>query len=142
MATKSPLQVVKDSFGDREKLVTELAGMVDDIHSKGDDDLKTCLSHLSNKKLLRMYRIEQKVRENYGDRAKLVAHIVEARAKAGLTADENFTTALAGYSKGRLLDLARQDYGSRKAKQTPEQRMKLKRGRKQRERAASKLASS
>jgi len=141
MAVKSPLQVVTDSFGGREKLVAELAGMVDDLNGDGGD-LKARLSGLSNKKLLRLYQIEQKVRENYGDRAKLEDHIVEARAKAGLTADDNFRASLASHSKGRLLDLTRQEHGTRAEKQTPEQRLKSKRGRKQRERAQSKLASS
>ena len=47
---KSPLQQVKDSGG-REKLISDLAGMVDDLHGEGADQLKTRLSHLSNKKL-------------------------------------------------------------------------------------------
>ena len=141
MASKSPLQQVKDSGG-REKLVSDLAGMVDDLHGEGSDSLKSRLSGLSNKKLVRLYQIENKVRENFGDRAKLVEHIVAARLEAGLTADENFKNSLASCSKGRLLDMTRQKFGARAAKQTPEQRMKSKRGRKQRERAQSKLAQS
>ena len=141
MASKSPLQQVKDSGG-REKLISDLAGMVDDLHGEGADSLKSRLSGLSNKKLVRLYQIENNVRENYGDRAKLVEHIIAARVQAGLTADDNFKNSLDAYSKGRLLDMTRQKFGPRATKQTAEQKLKSKRGRKQRERAQSKLAQS
>jgi hypothetical protein len=141
MAAKSPLQKVKDNGG-REKLVSDLTGMVDDLRDEGATALTSRLSRLSNKKLIRLYEIENKVREKFGDRAKLVDHIIEVRTTAGLTADENYKNALASYSKGRLLDLTRQNLAARPAKQTAEQKLKSKRGRKQRERAQSKLAQS
>jgi hypothetical protein len=136
----SPLQAVAKSFGDRAKLVDQLAGMVDKLN--GDtttDDVKSRLSGLSNKKLLRLYKVEQTVRERFGDREKLVQHILAARKKAGFTTDENYKAKLAFFSKARLLDLTKQQLPEAPKKQTPEERMKSKRGRKQRERAQSKL---
>ena len=135
----SPLATVKAKFENRSKLVDELAGMVDDLNEDGADGVRSRLAGLSNKKLLRLYKIEQTVRERYGDRDKLVDAILAARKKAGLTADDSYKTKISGYSKGRLLDLTRQKHGEAATKQTAEQRLKSKRGRKQRERALSKI---
>ena len=136
----TPMQVVNNEFGGREKLVDQLSTMVD-RHPEDDsaDATKKRLNGLSNQKLIRLYRVEQKVRERFGDRDALVAHIIGARQKAGHTADDAYRTKLAGYSKARLLDLTRQKLGEKPAKQTPEERLAKKRGRKQRERAQSKL---
>ena len=134
---KTPLQTVKERFESREKLIEQLAGMVDDLHGSGD--LAARLGGLSNQKLLRLYGVEQKVRERFGDRDKLVTHILDARKTAGLTADDDFKNKLEGYSKGRLLDMTRMRHGDRPAKVTPEQKLKSKRGKKQRERALAKI---
>lgn len=136
----TPMQVVKNEFGSREKLVDQLAGMVDRHPDDGSaDDTKKRLMGLSNQKLLRLYQVEQKVRERFGDRDQLVEQIIEARTKAGHTADDDFKAKLATYSKAQLLDMTRQKLGERPAKLTDEQKLAGKRGRKQRERALSKI---
>lgn len=107
----TPVQTVKKSFESREKLVKELVELVDKQH--GDttaDEVKSRLMGLSNRKLLRLYRVEQAVRERFGDRAKLVAHLTDARKRAGLTVDAAFEQALAEASKARLLDMAKEGY--------------------------------
>ena len=138
----NPLAQVKESFESREKLVEQLVGMVDKLHGDTKDEVKARLAGLSNKKLLRLYRVEQTVRERFGDRKKLVEHIIEARQKAGLTADESYRDKLASYSKARLLDLTRQKLGEAPKKWTPEQKLRSKRGKKQRERAQAALGKS
>jgi hypothetical protein len=137
--TASPLALVKEKFGGRSGLVDKLAGMVDDLHDEGADKVRSRLMSLSNAKLLRLYRTEQTVRERFGDRGKLVDHIVSARKTAGLTADDAFRTKLGTFSKGKLLDLARQNHGEAPAKQTPEQKLAAKRGKKARARALAKI---
>lgn len=136
MAT--PLQSVKKSFESRAKLVAELAPMVDKLNGDtSDDQVKSRLMGLSNSKLLRLYKVEQKVRERFGDRAKLIAHLVDARKKAGLTADETYRAKLETFSKARLLDLANQKHGEKPAKLTADQKAKRRRGRKEKAREAS-----
>ncbi len=136
----TPLQTVKKNFGSRADLVAKLSEMVDKQHGdESADQVKSRLSGLSNKKLLRLYQVEQKVRERFGDREKMIAHLVEARAKAGLTADDKYKVTLGTHSKARLLDMTRQKFGERPAKQSPEQRLNSKRGKKQRERAQAKI---
>lgn len=139
----SPLQKVKKNFESRAKLVDQLVGSVDRQHGDtSDDQVRSRLMSLSNQKLLRLYAAEQKVRERFGDKAQLVEHILGARKKAGLTADAIFRAKLEASSKARLLDIAREKHPDAPAKQTPEQRLAKKRGRKERERALSKIKQS
>jgi len=136
----TPMQVVKREFGSREKLVEQLADQVDRHPDDGStDDTKRRLMGLSNQKLLRLYRVEQKVRERFGDREQLVEHLVTTRQKAGHTADDDYRRKLGDCSKARLLDMTRQKLGERPAKQTPEAKLARKRGRKARERALSRI---
>ncbi len=134
----TPVQFVKKTFEGRAKLVDQLAGMVDKQHGDAStEEVKSRLMGLSNKKLIRLYEVEQKVRERFGDRDKLVAHIVAERKKAGLTADDAFRAKLETYSKARLLDLTRMKLGEKPAKKTAAEKAKQKRGRKQKDRAKS-----
>ncbi len=137
----SPLQAVKKNFNTRGELVDKLVSMVDRFHGdSSDDDVRSRLMSLSNKKLLRLYKTEQKVREGFGSRDAVIEAIVAARKKAGLTSDADFVKSLESHSKARLLDMTNANHGERPQKQTPEQRMKSKRGKKQRERAKAKAS--
>jgi hypothetical protein len=134
----SPVQTVKKNFENRAKLVDQLADMVDKQHGDTSrEQVRARLMGLSNTKLLRLYRVEQKVRERFGDRAKLVEHIMTARKNAGMTADDAIRTQLDGFTKARLLDLAAMKHGEKPAKMTAEEKARRRRGRKQKERAAS-----
>ena len=136
----TPLQNVKKNFESRSKLAETLSSMVDQQHGdSGADAVKARMMGLSNKKLLRLYKVEQTVRERFGDRAGLVKHIMDARKAAGVTADDTFRAKLDSYTKARLLDMTRQKHGTPDPKQTPEERLATKRGRKARERAMSKI---
>ena len=138
----SPMQQVKKSFESRAKLVEQLVPMVDRQRGDStDDEVKSRLMGLSNTKLLRLYRSEQAAREKFGDRAKIVAHIVDARKKAGLSHDAKFVGSLERHSKARLLDMTNIKYAPAPKKLTPEERLAKKRGRKERERALSKIAT-
>lgn len=139
---KTPLQIVKEKFGGREKLVGELVGMVEKMHGDDSDaSVKSRLMGLSNQKLIRLYTVEQKVRERFGDKAKMVSHIMDARKKGGLTADATLQAKLETYSKAQLLDMTRMKFAEPAAKLTPEQRMANKRGKKQIARAKAKIGA-
>lgn len=139
---KTPMQTVKDKFGGRADLVGKLVSMVDKQHGDDSDDaVRGRLMGLPNKKLLRLYAVEQKVRERFGDKAKLVQHIVDARKAAGHTADEAYKTKIGTFSKARLLDMTHQKLGTKPAKLTPEQKLANKRGKKQLARAKAKIGA-
>lgn len=119
----TPLQVIKEKFGSRADLAKQLAGMVDKMHGDSSTaQVQARLMGLSNPKLLRLYAVEQTVREQYGSKDKLVAAIVEARTAAGHTSDDAFRTKITEYSKARLLDMTRQKLGDRPEKLSDEQK--------------------
>lgn len=127
----TPLQIVKEKFGSRAELASQLAGMVDRTHGdESESETKSRLMGLSNPKLLRLYRVEQTVREQYGDKEKLVDHIIKTRQDAGHTADEAYRAKIEAFSKARLLDMTREKLGPRPEKLTPEQKQAQKRGKK------------
>ena len=103
---KSPINTVKDKFGDKAKLVealTSLAG--DDLWLKrtnedrgGDRGLK----YVSNAKLLKLHATFTEVKEKFGTRAKLVDEILAAEKR---TKDAGYKTRIEAYPVPRLYDL-------------------------------------
>lgn len=127
----TPLQIVKDKFGSRADLADQLAGMVDKMHGdESKSQVKARLMGCSNPKLLRLYAVEQKVREQFGDKSKLVDAIIEARKTAGLTADDSYRSKITTFSKAKLLDMTRQKHAPKPEKLTAEQKQAKKRGKK------------
>jgi hypothetical protein len=99
MSKQSPLQQVKDKFGDKEKLVEALVGTLERLDGEGDDDFRARLLSVSNKKLLRLHRAQARVTE-LGGKEGLVEKI--AGFKNG---DADYKRKLMGQRITRLLDL-------------------------------------
>lgn len=100
---KSPLAIIKDKFGGKEKLVAELEKLTK------DEDLWVArtnkdkgLAHVSNAKLLKLQATFAAVKEKFGTRAKLIDAICEIEKRAK---DEGFKTRLGGYPVPRLWDM-------------------------------------
>jgi hypothetical protein len=100
---KSPLSAVKDTFGDKAKLVAELEKFTK------DDDLWVSrvnaskgLAHVSNAKLLRLHKTFSAVKEKFGSRAKLIDAIAEVEKRAK---DDGYKTRLGAYPVPRLWDM-------------------------------------
>jgi hypothetical protein len=102
MAT-SPLAALKDKFGEKSKLVTELEKFTKDEDlwvsrlnsSKG-------LEHVSNAKLLRLHATFSAVKEKFGSRAKLIDAIAEIEKR---TKDDGYKSRLGAYPVPRLWDM-------------------------------------
>jgi hypothetical protein len=100
---KSPLTAVKDTFGDKAKLVAELEKL-----TKGDDlwvsrlNASKGLAHVSNAKLLRLHQTFSAVKEKFGTRAKLIDAIAEVEKRAK---DEGYKTRLGAFPVPRLWDM-------------------------------------
>lgn len=100
---KSPLSAVKDTFGDKAKLVAELETFTKDADlwvsrvnaSKG-------LAHVSNAKLLKLHSTFKTVKEKFGTRAKLIEAIAEVEKRAK---DDGYKARLGAYPVPRLWDL-------------------------------------
>jgi hypothetical protein len=103
MSQKSPLAIVNETFGAKDKLVDKLVGLLD----RGDeskDDLRKRLSSAANVKLLHLHSVATVVKERYGSRDALVEKVAKA---LGRSKDKPFVERLAAYSDARLVDLAR-----------------------------------
>lgn len=128
---RTPLETVKEQFGSREELAKQLAAMVDKMHGdESTQQVKSRLMGLSNPRLLRLYRVEQTVREQYGDKSKLIDAIIEKRSGQGHAADETYRAKLESFTKARLLDLTRENLAPKAEKLTEEQKKARKRGKK------------
>jgi hypothetical protein len=103
MSQKSPLAIVNETFGAKDKLVDKLVGLLD----RGDeskDDLRKRLSSAANVKLLHLHDVATTVKEKYGSHDALVAHVAKSLS---CSKDKPFVERLAAYSDARLVDLAR-----------------------------------
>jgi len=99
---KSPILQVKETFGDKKKLVEAVEKFTGEELWLGRTNDKKGLAHVSNAKLLKLHTTFSLVKEKFGTRFKLVDAIValESRAK-----DEGFRTRLLAYPVPRLWDM-------------------------------------
>jgi hypothetical protein len=101
---KTPLQLVKEQFGDKQQLV-------DAVQKLATDDLwidriqpDKGLERVSNAKLLRLHAVLNRVKAEFGSRAGLVSSILELEKRGK---DEGLKARLTGFPLPRLLDLHR-----------------------------------
>jgi hypothetical protein len=102
MAKKTPVQIVRERFGSKEKLVGELVGILERPDGQSDEDFKARLLRVTNSQLLRLHAVETRVREQFGSKEKL-ADAVYGQRRTG-KADKDFRTRLGGLRKAQLLD--------------------------------------
>jgi hypothetical protein len=98
---KSPLEQVKEKFGDKSKLVAairQLSGeelwLTRGKEGKG-------LDHVSNAKLLKLHSTFSLVKEGFGTRAKLVSAVAELEGRGK---DEGYNKRLSAWPVPRLYD--------------------------------------
>lgn len=99
---KTPLALVKESHGDKAKLVAAITKLatadlwLDRVNSEKG------LGRISNAKLLRLQKALEDAKTRFGTRAKLVDAVaaLEKRSK-----DEGYKARLASYPLPRLIDL-------------------------------------
>ncbi len=98
---KTPLQIVKDTFGSKEKLAEKVAGLLEPGEDEDKDAFVGRLKHVANQKLLHLHAVGERFKE-LGGRDKLVAKVAELKGQAK---DSDFIERLKAYSPGRLIDL-------------------------------------
>ena len=97
----SPLQIVKEKFGSKEKLVDKVTELI----AKGKEEkeeLKERLLQSTNKKLLRLYEIGSKVKKEFGSKEKLVDKILLLQSR---TKDIPYRDSLASMPLPKLFDI-------------------------------------
>jgi hypothetical protein len=89
MASKSPLALVKETFGDKAKLVSAVEKLAGQELWLARTNEQKGLAHVSNAKLLRLHATFTEVKEKFGTREKLVDALLELQKRskdAGLRA--------------------------------------------------------
>jgi hypothetical protein len=112
---KTPLQIVKERFGEKPKLIEALAQFTNEDMWVNRLNVDKGLEHVSNAKLLRLFDTFTAVKEKFGTRAKLIASILEIEKR---TKDEGYRTRLDHYPVPRLFDMYR-SISRRQARATP-----------------------
>jgi hypothetical protein len=101
MSSKTPLARVKETFGDKEKLVASLEKLTgDDLWVKRTNESKG-LAHVSNAKLLKLHATFTEVKEKFGTREKLIDAILELEKR---TKDAGYKQRLSAWPVPRLYD--------------------------------------
>ena len=101
MATKTPLSIVKEQFGEKSKLVEALEKLTGDDLWVARTNKDKGLAHVSNAKLLRLHATFTAVKEKFGTREKLIDAIVELEKR---TKDPGFRQSMAAWPVPRLYD--------------------------------------
>lgn len=105
MSTKSPLQIVREQHGSKEKLAAKVLGILERPEEEEQDAFEARVHTMSNKKLLRLWNANETLAASHGSRAALADKIAKARFPGG---NADYAAKIAGYSLPRLLDLGRQ----------------------------------
>jgi soluble lytic murein transglycosylase-like protein len=104
MATKTPLAIVKDKFGEKAKLVEAIEKLTKDGLWLSRSSAGKGLAHVSNAKLLRLHATFTEVKEKFGTREKLVDAVLEAEKRAK---DTGLRQKLSEWPVPRLFDAYR-----------------------------------
>jgi len=102
--TKSPLAIVKERFGDKQKLVEALKKLATDDLFLDRANAEKGLDHVSNRKLVHLHDLLTQVKKDHGSRAGLIKAVAAAE---GHSDDANFVTALERFPTPRLVDRLR-----------------------------------
>jgi hypothetical protein len=98
---KTPVSVVKEKYGDKEKLVAAVQKLAtEELWLDRVNETKG-LARVSNAKLLRLIDTLGSVKERFGTRAKLIDAILVLEKR---TKDAGYQARLEGYPTPRLLD--------------------------------------
>lgn len=102
MSKPTPKQIVESKFGTRADLVSAIVSLVGD-----EGDTRRKLSGTTNKKLLRIHEVAQKVQDKFGGKSGLIDAISTLQFPNGKV-NEGWRDKMEGYTVKRLLDHHRQ----------------------------------
>lgn len=100
---KSPLQRVKELYGNKEGLVDKLMGLLE-RGEETKEEMRARLLRVPNAKLLHLHQVMTEVKERFGSKEKLVETTLGLMNRAK---DKDFQAKLLSYTPARLLDLYR-----------------------------------
>jgi hypothetical protein len=102
MAVSTPLAVVSEKFGDKEKLVAAVEKLAGEDLWVARTNKDKGLAHVSNSKLLRLHATFTEVKDKFGTRDKLIDAILEIEKR---TKDAGYKERLSAWPVPRLYDV-------------------------------------
>jgi len=104
MSANNPLAVVKEKFGDKQKLVEALEKLTGEALWVSRTNASKGLAHVSNAKLLKLHATFTEVKDKFGTRDKLIDAILELEKR---TKDVGRRQHLTAWPVPRLYDTYR-----------------------------------
>ena len=101
MASKTPLTLMKEKFGEKAKLVEAIEKLAGEELWVSRTNSAKGLAHVSNAKLLRLHGTLTEVKAKFGTRDKLIDAILEFEKR---TKDTDFRKKLSAWPVPRLFD--------------------------------------
>jgi hypothetical protein len=116
MATKTPLAIVNEKFGEKAKLVEAIEKLTGDALWIARTNEAKGLAHVSNAKLLRLHATFTAVKEKFGTRDKLVEAILEIEKRGK---DAGYKARLQAWPVPRLFDAYKSAHKRSEAAKAP-----------------------
>jgi hypothetical protein len=101
MASKTPLMLMKEKFGEKAKLVEALEKLTGEDLWVARTNKDKGLAHVSNAKLLRLHATFVQVKEKFGTREKLIGALLELEKRSK---DTGLRQKLSEWPVPRLFD--------------------------------------
>lgn len=101
----SPAQLVKQDFGSKKELAAKVMPLIEKNSEETEESFKTRIQTLSNKKLLKLYRIGTEVSEKFQTKDALVEAVYKNAHLDSGKVDQDYMNKLKTFSLGRLLDM-------------------------------------
>jgi hypothetical protein len=101
MASKTPLTLMKEKFGEKAKLVEAIEKLAGEELWVSRTNGEKGLAHVSNAKLLRLHATFTEVKAKFGTRDKLIDAILEFESRGK---DTDFRKKLSAWPVPRLFD--------------------------------------
>lgn len=100
---KSPLQIVKDKYGSKDKLIEAAAKVLEPAPGEESDEFKNRLKFVSNAKLLHLVDVAERV-SKLGGKSALAQSVADLRKQGK---DKDFVRKLGESSMSTLVDMHR-----------------------------------
>ena len=101
----SPAQIVKKDFGSKKELAAKVMPLIERKETETEEEFKSRIETLSNKKLLKLFRVGTEVSEGFQTKDALAEALYNRISKEGSKVDNDYLNKLKTFSMGKLLDM-------------------------------------
>jgi len=103
----SPAQIVKADFGSKKELAAKVMPLIERKSDETEESFKSRIETLSNKKLLKLFRVGTEISEEFKTKDALAEALYNRLAKEGSKTDTDYLNKLKTFSMGKLLDMSK-----------------------------------